>query len=261
MSGLELALIYVGGPTVLLELGGLRLLTDPTFDPAGSAFHTPTYQLRKTQSPALPPEELGRIDAVLLSHDHHYDNLDAAGRQLLNAAARVLTTEAGAERLGGNARGLAPWSTIELVAPNGRVLRVTGTPARHGPPDGDRGPVTGFALAWVDAPGRAIYVSGDTVWYEGVAAVSERLPVRIALLFLGAARIAAVGPAHLTMTAGDALQAAGAFPEATLVPVHFEGWTHFSESRADVMRAFASAGLERRLRWLEPGKPTALSMD
>jgi hypothetical protein len=91
--------------------------------------------------------------------------------------------------------------------------------------------------------------------------VSERFPVRIALLFLGAARIEAVGPAHLTMTAGDALQAAGAFLEATLVPVHFEGWTHFSESRADVMRAFASASLERRLRWLEPGKPTALSMD
>ena len=153
MSGQELTLIYVGGPTVLLELGGLRLLTDPTFDPAGSVFHAPTYELRKTQGPALPPEALGRIDAVLLSHDHHYDNLDAAGRQLLNVAERVVTTEARAERLGGNARGLAPWSTIELAAPNGRVLRVTGTPARHGPPDGDRGPVTGFALAWADAPG------------------------------------------------------------------------------------------------------------
>jgi L-ascorbate metabolism protein UlaG (beta-lactamase superfamily) len=259
MSGLELT--YVGGPTVLLELEGLRLLTDPTFDPVGSVFHAPTYELRKTQDPALAAGTLGRIDAVLLSHDHHFDNLDAAGRELLSEAEQVLTTDAGAGRLGGNARGLAPWRTIELPAPNGRVLRVTGTPARHGPPDGDRGPVTGFALAWADAPGRTIYLSGDTVWYEGVAAVSERFPVRIAVLFLGAARIAAVGPAHLTMTAGDALQAARAFPDATVVPVHFEGWTHFSESRADVTRAFAGAGLEHRLRWLEPGKPTALSID
>ena len=36
MSSSRLQLTYIGGPTALLELGGLRLLTDPTFDPAGS---------------------------------------------------------------------------------------------------------------------------------------------------------------------------------------------------------------------------------
>jgi hypothetical protein len=76
-------------------LGGLGLLTDPTFDASGTAYPTPAYTLRKNQGPALPPDQLGRVDAVLLSHDHHFDNLDRAGRGCLSAAGRVLTTSAG----------------------------------------------------------------------------------------------------------------------------------------------------------------------
>jgi L-ascorbate metabolism protein UlaG (beta-lactamase superfamily) len=90
---------YIGGPTALIEMGGLRLLTDPTFDPAGSEYKTAVYILRKTAGPALSPESLGRIDAVLLSHDHHFDNLDNAGRAMLKNAGIVLTTAAGAESL------------------------------------------------------------------------------------------------------------------------------------------------------------------
>ena len=64
---------YVGGPTALLEWRGLRLLTDPTFDPAGTRYELPAYTLRKTQDPAVEPTAVGRLDAVLLSHDHHGD--------------------------------------------------------------------------------------------------------------------------------------------------------------------------------------------
>ncbi|HEX6615830.1 MAG TPA: MBL fold metallo-hydrolase, partial [Gemmatimonadales bacterium] len=136
-SGLRLT--YVGGPTAILELAGLRLLTDPTFDPAGSTYTTPVYTLRKTQGPALDPDEAGPIDAVILSHDHHFDNLDRTGREFLGRAGRVLTTGAGAERLGGGVVGLEPWETHTLSAPDGRTLRVTATPARHGPAGSDRG--------------------------------------------------------------------------------------------------------------------------
>jgi L-ascorbate metabolism protein UlaG (beta-lactamase superfamily) len=258
--GPDLRLTYIGGPTLLLELGGLRLLTDPTFDPAGSSYPTPIYVLRKTQGPAVTPESLGPVDAVLLSHDHHFDNLDHAGRVLLARAARVLTTEAGAARLGGNARGLAPWQTTELTTHAGRVLRVTGTPARHGPAGGDRGPVTGFVLAFADAPERAIYISGDTVWYDGVAAVAARFTVRVAVLFMGAARVREVGPAHLTLTADEAVTAERALGAGVVVPLHVEGWEHFSESPADVTRAFAAAGLEQRLCWLEPGRATSVAL-
>lgn len=257
MTDKPCTITYIGGPTALLELGGLRLLTDPTFDPAGATYPTGPYTLHKTQGPALPPDALGHLDAVLLSHDHHWDNLDRAGRALLERVGAVLTTPAGAERLGGRARGLAPWQSIDLPTPAGAVVRVTGTPARHGPVDGDRGPVTGFVLTTAATPG-AVYLSGDTVWCEGVAEVARRFPVRTALLFLGAARVMEVGPAHLTFTAEEAVEAARAFADALIIPLHYEGWAHFTESRPAIARAFAAAGLAHRLRWPAAGCPMAI---
>jgi L-ascorbate metabolism protein UlaG (beta-lactamase superfamily) len=250
----------VGGPTVLIEYQGLRLVTDPTFDPAGGDYQVGPVVLTKTASPAVPPHALGRVDAVLLSHDQHADNLDEAGRALLADAGRVLTTPEGAGRLGGTAVGLVSWQAIELSAPGGRVVRVTATPARHGPEGIEpvSGPVTGFVLTPGDGTGGAVYVSGDTVWFDGVAEVARRYPVRTAVLFLGAARLAAVGAAHLTMTAEEAVIAARAFSNAVIVPAHAEGWAHFTEGRAEVDRAFTEAGLASRLRWLAPGEPTEL---
>jgi L-ascorbate metabolism protein UlaG (beta-lactamase superfamily) len=230
----------------------VRLLTDPTLDPAGSEYHTPVYTLRKTMGPAVAAESLLPLDAVLLSHDHHYDNLDHAGLSLLSSVPRVITTVAGAERLGAEL-GLAAWERITLAGRAGGTLRVTATPARHGPAHMDRGPVIGFVLEREGEAG-AIYLSGDTVWYEGVAEVAARFRVRTAVLFLGAARVAAVGDWPLTFTADGAVEAARALGDATIVPVHFEGWEHFSESRAEVEAAFAGARLRERLRWPIPGR-------
>jgi L-ascorbate metabolism protein UlaG (beta-lactamase superfamily) len=82
-----------------LEACGFRLLTGPTFDPPGQ-YHPPHTTLSKTARPALAPEAVGPIDAVLLSHDQHADNLDNSGLAFLPRAGRVLTTLAGAQRLG-----------------------------------------------------------------------------------------------------------------------------------------------------------------
>lgn len=106
----SLKITYIGGPTALLQVGELRLLTDPTFDRAGQEFQAPSYTLRKTAGPALSSDAIGRVDLVLLSHDHHFDNLDNSGRLFLQRAGTVLTTQAGAERLKGQAVGLVPWN-------------------------------------------------------------------------------------------------------------------------------------------------------
>ena len=258
MAAPEARVTYIGGPTALIEVDGLRLLTDPTFDPAGSEYPTAAYTLRKTQGPAMGVDDVGEIDAVLLSHDHHFDNLDVSGRAMLARARRVITTPAGAERLGGNTIGLEPWQSLELRAVNGGLLRVTSTPARHGPADGDRGPVTGFILQAEDERAPALYITGDTVWYEGVAEVAQRFRVGAVLLFAGAARVRVAGPAHLTFDARDAVELARALPNAVIAPLHYEGWEHFSEGRAELERAFDEVGLEARLRWLTPGEPREL---
>src|SRR6185503_12878059 len=133
MASAQLIITYVGGPTALLEFGGVRLLTDPTFDPPGGEYRTGAVTLRKLTGPGLNPQELGSIDYVLLSHDHHFDNLDHAGRAFLPSAKKVITTTEGAERLGGNSLGLADWESVDVSLPHGRVLRILATPARHGP--------------------------------------------------------------------------------------------------------------------------------
>ena len=253
-------LTYLGGPTLLIEIGKVRFLTDPTFDPAGSSYTAGPIRLEKTRDPAAGPDMLPAVDAVLLSHDQHRDNLDDAGQAYLRRAASVLTTVPGAGRLGGNAVGLAPWvSHVVRSADGAESVTVTATPARHGPPGSEpvQGDVVGFCLEWAGADG-ATYLSGDTVWFDGVAEVARRFRVGTAVLFLGAAVIPAKGRAHLTMTAEDAVLAARALTPRHVVPVHYEGWAHLSQGKDEVTTAFDAAGLGEKLVWLTPGRPTTL---
>jgi L-ascorbate metabolism protein UlaG (beta-lactamase superfamily) len=156
---MECRITYVGTATFLLEIGGLRLLTDPVLDPAGSRETLRVrllgrlgldFPLVKLTGPALSTDELPELDAVLLSHDEHYDNLDAEGRALLQRVPLTLTTESGAKRLGGTAAGLGPWQSLEVTGGDGVTVRVTGVPALHGPRLLKRylGDVTGFVLEW-----------------------------------------------------------------------------------------------------------------
>jgi len=247
----------VGGPTALIEMAGLRLLTDPTFDGPGD-YRLPHVTLTKTSRPALTPDQVGDVDAVLLSHDQHADNLDHGGRRYLAQAPRVLTTVAGAKRLGGNAEGLAPWGQADLARPDGGRLEVTATPARHGPAGIEplSGDVIGFVLSVDERP--SIYITGDTVWFDGVAEVARRFPAQLVLLFAGAAQTR--GPFNLTMNTNDAIETAHAFARAAIVPLHYEGWAHFSQGRGDLEAAFEALGIGPRLRLLEPGIATAIEL-
>ena len=246
----EVNVTYLGGPTIILEIGGLRLMTDPTLDPAGEQFminDKPAYH--KTEGPATT--DIGKIDVVLLSHDQHGDNLDHAGRELLKQVDKTLTTKIGAERLGSNALGLAPWESIAL---NDEVV-ITGTPARHGPAGSEKltGDVTGFI---VTIAGLQIYITGDTVFYDGVKEVAEKFKPQYVFIFAGAAKPR--GPFNVTMGTNDAIDTAFAFPDATIIPVHFEGWSHYTETGEMLQQSFNALGIGGQLRILQPGVQTSL---
>jgi L-ascorbate metabolism protein UlaG (beta-lactamase superfamily) len=260
---MDLNLTHIGGPTVLIEAGGWRLLTDPTFDPAGGSYRFGWGTgSRKVTGPAISADDLGAIDAVLLSHDQHDDNLDAAGRALLPSADTVIVTTAGAKRLGANARGLAPWETTRLEAPGRPTIEVTATPCRHGPPVGWRlsGDVIGFALRWDGQEQGVLWISGDTVLYNGLREIPVRLDVDVALIHVGGVRFPVSGPARYTMTAKDFVELCDILGPRTAIPIHYEGWAHFREGRAEIEKELQAAppDLRSRVRWLPLGEPTRL---
>jgi L-ascorbate metabolism protein UlaG (beta-lactamase superfamily) len=245
---------YAGGPTAILELGGVRLLTDPTFDPPGD-YPIGTRKLTKTAGPAFGREDVGPIDAVLLSHDQHPDNLDLAGREFLRDAPLVLSTRSAHERLGDEVRELPNWTHIDLPRPGGGALRVTGVPAQHGP-DGTEhlvGEVTGFVLAGEGLP--TVYVSGDNASLDVVRAIGERIGgVDIALLFAGGAQTPLLGDAYLTLPSDAAATATKILGVRHVVPLHFEHWAHFTQAGDTLVDSFDRAGLADRLHLPKPGE-------
>ncbi len=247
----EIKIKYIGGSTALFEVAGLRFLTDPTFDPKDTTYDTGLYVLHKLTDPSIKIDNIGKIDFVLLSHDHHFDNLDYSGRQLLSSVDKVFTTSIGAERLNANSVGIKNWETVEIPTKDGRVLTITGTPCRHGPVDGDRGPVTGFVLNFKGESQRVVYITGDTVWYDGIIEVAKRFDVKIVVLFMGAAVVKKVGSANLTMTIDESFRVVKLFDKAKIVPLHFEGWEHFTESYIEIESKYKDAGLLHRLQWAE----------
>lgn len=255
-----ISLTHIGGPTVLIEVDGWRLLTDPTFDPPGRRYDFGWgTSSRKTSGPALAVADLGPIDAVLLTHDHHGDNLDTAGRAVLGSVPVVVTTASGAGRLGDGARGLVPWACTALEAPGRPTIEVTATPCRHGPPLSRAvvGDVVGFALRRDGVEQGALWISGDTVLFDGVRQVADLVQVDVAILHLGGVRFPVTGPVRYTMTGADAVELCGLLRPRTAVPVHYEGWKHFRQGRAGIERDIgrAPADVARRFRWLPPGTP------
>jgi L-ascorbate metabolism protein UlaG (beta-lactamase superfamily) len=256
---------HVGGPTALIEVGGWRILTDPTFDPPGRSYRfgwgTGSVKLA---GPALPAPEVGPLDAVLLTHEHHEDNLDAAGRALLPGAGAVVTTVSGAATLGGGARGLAFWETTRLQAPGRVAIEITATPCRHGPA-GSRpivGDVVGFVLRWEGQEHGALWITGDTVLYHEVLEVPRRFDVGTAIVHLGGVQFPVTGPVRYTMTAAQMVELCGTLRARTVVPLHYEGWKHFRQGRDDVERAFATApaAIRDSVRWLDIGTPAQIEV-
>ena len=251
---------HIGGPTVVIEAQGWRILTDPTFDPPGN-----TYKFgwgsksTKLSGPALGPDDIGPIDAVLVSHDHHGDNLDDAGRALLATVPTVITTKAGARRLGQGVRGLDPWAITRLEAQGKPTLEVTATPCRHGPPLSRPivGDVIGFALRWGRQRNGIVWVSGDSVLFDGVRQVADRLDVDVAILHLGEVQFPITGPIRYSMTARDAVELCRTLRPRVAIPVHYDGWSHFHEGRDSIEREISRAPSELRglFQLLPLGKP------
>ena len=261
---MQVKITYLDTAMALIEIGSIRLLTDPVLDDAGTTYDDGVIALEKINSPSITTQELGRIDAVLLSHDQHKDNLDIRGRELLTKVPRVLTTPEAAHRLGGSAEGLSPWQEAYVTGVDGFKIKVTATPAQHGP-DGTQeltGTVAGFLIDWEGRTAQGpIYISGDTVPFSGTREIVKRAaPVAVALLHIGHVTPAPNAGIFFSMSSREALEFGEALQAGLIIPLHFDGWKHFSEGNSSAVETFASSSASKRTRWLNRRETIELSL-
>ncbi|KAK1140783.1 hypothetical protein N8T08_009889 [Aspergillus melleus] len=274
-----ISITHITTATAIINIDGIRFLTDPVFCPGGSQYiydgwskapnlkdfgfegRPPAGVLTSTEDPALRLHDLPPIDAVLLSHEDHVDNLDPLGRQLLDGR-HVFTTPDGAKNLQPRPGvvGLQPWQTVTAKI-GGKEFRITGTPCKHFP----GGEVTGFILE-AESFGKganglpnAVYFSGDTVWIDELANMKDKWNICVAVLNLGNALFPHPnGILQITFDGKQAAHLMRVTGAEIMVPIHFESWEHFTEHKGELLAIFEKEGVEEKVRWLAPGVETSV---
>jgi len=237
---------WLGHATILVELGGMRLLTDPVL-------RLRVAHLRR-QIP--PPEPPGPLDAVLISHLHR-DHLDLPSLAQLDI--REVIVPPGAARA---LRGVR--ADVHELAPGERRMvggvEVAAVPAVH---DGRRVPVgpPAEAVGYVIGGAHRVYFAGDT---EPFAAMAELAPLDLALLPVWGWG-PSLGPGH--MDPEEAADTCALLRPAVAVPIHWGtylrvGMRGQAELLRDPPRRFAARVAEcapgTRVELLAPGGSLAL---
>lgn len=237
----KVRLTHIGTATVLLEIGALRLLTDPALDPAKQVLLRLRHRQHQDLRPVLPPGGLGQLDAVLLTHHQHADNFDDAGRAVTAEAATVI---AAAARTLPRAIGLSPWQRASSAPV---TCASASPPLRRATARRSAGPSSARSSASCSSgPVSSTARCTSRVTRSGSRRGRGRSPRQdgTALLHMGGVRFGISGPLRYTFDAAEAIRAAQAMtPAAPLIPIHYDGWTHFRQPRTDAEQAFAAANL------------------
>ena len=256
------SLTFIGTATTVLRLGGFTLLTDPNFIRLGQrAYLGRGLWTRRLTDPAMRPDELPVLDAIVLSHLHG-DHWDRVARRELDRRQPVLTTTHAAPRLrrqGFTTVGLDTWEDRVLKRP-GEQLRVVSLPGIHarGPLGKVLPPVMGSLLEHsVDGVvRRRVYISGDTLTGHHLDAIRERFDdIDVAVVHLGGTRVLA----HtVTMDAAEGVDFMRRVRPSLAVPVHYDDYKVFRSSLVDFLGLAADAGFENHVRTVARGQTMPL---
>lgn len=242
---------FLGHATVLVELDGLRLLTDPVLRQVVG----PLW--RRAPKPHLGP--LSGLDAVLISH-LHLDHYDPPSLRLLDPGVRIIGPPGSARAL--RWRG---FTEVYELAPGERLalgkVAITATEAKH--PPGRHPLIQGPpSVGYVVSGSHDIYFAGDTAFFPGMADIWSQLDV--ALL-----PIAGLGPRlpevkH--MSPRHAIRAMELLRPRLVIPIHWGTYhvpgTTLMRMRPDIhreaplvfMREAAALEPDIRTVMLEPGQ-------
>ncbi len=210
----EIVVTYVGHATTLIQLGAVRILTDPVYS---ERLVVP----KRLVAPGIPIEALPPLDIVLVSHGH-YDHLDVPTHHRLPDGTIAVV----AENLGDLVAPCGYARVIEL--PWGRSfehrgVRITALPVKHWGtrnilPD-NRG-YTGFLI---ESAAGSVFFPGDTAYFPGFSDYGRRFEIDVAILPIGAYSPPSLRNVH--MNPEDAFQAFTDLRARYLVPIHWGTFT------------------------------------
>jgi L-ascorbate metabolism protein UlaG (beta-lactamase superfamily) len=235
---------FIRSATSFLHYGGAQLLLDPMLNPAGTVppvantandRRNPTVDLPFGDSALLAA--LSTLDGVLVTHLHN-DHWDARAVELLPKGLPLLCQPEDEERI--RAGGFTQLLPIETDR-EWQGITIRRVPAQHGTGEiGQRmAPVSGFVLRHPDEP--TLYIAGDTIWYDAVAATLQREQPTVTIVNAGGARFLTGDP--IIMDAEDVVALCRAAPDTRVVATHLEALNHCLLSRAELRAALDAAGL------------------
>jgi L-ascorbate metabolism protein UlaG (beta-lactamase superfamily) len=255
-------LTFIGTATTLIRLGSFTLLTDPNFLHRGQrAYLGKGLWSRRLTEPALQPDQLPALDAVVLSHLHG-DHFDRNARRNLSRDQPVITTPQASRRLerwGFEARGLETWQR-EVLTRGEESLSVCSLPAIHA--RGVMGallpPVMGSMLEHRVAGElrRRVLLSGDTLTGEHVSEIARRhRDIDVAVVHLGGTRVLL----HtVTMDATQGVDFVRRTRPRMVIPVHHDDYRVFRSPVSDFHREAGRAGLRHLVTSVERGSTVPL---
>ncbi|HEV7921971.1 MAG TPA: MBL fold metallo-hydrolase [Thermoanaerobaculia bacterium] len=243
VDGGRVRVTFVNHATLLVQMDGVNLLTDPIWSLRCSPL--PLAGPKRHRPPGIRFQDLPPVDAVLVSHNH-YDHLDVPTLRALNAP-RIITPL-------GNARLMARYGierAMELdwwqASKVSERVTVTLVPAQHfcarGLSDRDTNLWGGFMIS---GPSGNVYFAGDTGWGTHFAQIAKRFPnVRVALLPIGAYLPRwFMKPAHVDPA--EAVEAHKVLRAQTSIPMHYGTFALGDDGETrpldDLRLAIAAAG-------------------
>jgi L-ascorbate metabolism protein UlaG (beta-lactamase superfamily) len=252
--------LFIGNATLLIRYAGLTLLTDPNFIHAGEEIPL-GYGLttRRLTNPAMEIEDLPQLDAVVLSH-FHADHFDRLAEERLPRRLPIVTTPDAAAALTDRGftatRPLDTWQATEIAGPEGSC-EIRSMPGRHAPsvlsvalPE-VMGSLLELRRAGAETTALRIYLSGDTIVYEGLREIPEREPVvDLAFLHLGGTRVMGV---TVTMDAEQGVELLELLRPRLAIPIHYDDYEAFKSPLSDFVNAVVDAGLEENVRYVARG--------